>query len=46
MFDVLGSYHQAFYLGIACLMAACLCSWLMGVQTRTQKEVLAQGMQQ
>ncbi len=41
MFDVLGSYHQAFYLGIACLMIACLCSWLTGIRTRAQKEAAA-----
>ena len=41
MFDVLGSYHQAFYLGIAGLMAACLCSWLTGIQSKTQKEAAA-----
>ena len=38
MFDLLGSYHQAFYFGIVCLMAACLCSWLTGVRTRPQKK--------
>jgi MFS family permease len=38
MFDVLGSYHQAFYLGIGCLMIACLCSWMTGIRTQAQKE--------
>ena len=42
MFDQLGSYQQAFYLGIAGLMAACLCSWLAGVRTRAQKEAYGQ----
>jgi len=41
MFDVLGSYQQAFYLGIAGLMTACLCSWLTGIRTRAQKEAAA-----
>jgi MFS family permease len=41
MFDVLGSYHQAFYLGIASLMTACLCSWFTGIRTKAQKEMLA-----
>ena len=40
MFDVLGTYQQAFYLGIAGLMAACLCSWLTGIRTRAQKEII------
>lgn len=43
MFDVLGSYHQAFYLGIVSLMTACLCSWFTGIRTRAQKEALAVG---
>jgi len=41
MFDRLGSYHQAFYTGIACLWVACLCAWVMGVRTRAQKEAAA-----
>jgi MFS family permease len=44
MFDMLGSYHQAFYIGIAGLMTACLCSWFTGIYTRAQKEALAAGL--
>jgi len=40
MFDVLGTYQQAFYLGIAGLMTACLCSWLTGIRTKSQKEII------
>ncbi len=43
MFDLLGSYHQAFYLGIASLMTACLCAWATGIRTRSQKEAVAVG---
>jgi len=46
MFDVLGTYQQAFYLGIAGLMTACLCSWLTGIRTKAQKEAAALRMDQ
>jgi MFS family permease len=44
MFDMLGSYHQAFYLGIASLMTACVCSWVTGIRTHAQKEAVAVGV--
>lgn len=44
MFDLLGTYHQAFYLGTASLMIACICSWIAGVRTQAQKSAFEAGI--